>query len=55
MDNINLYEDSEGGSKNKKTSKADVVKRMVASYRRRKREEKIQKLVDNGDHWRGLE
>ena len=41
--------------KNASKSKADVVKRMVASYRRRKREEKIQKLVDNGDHWRGLE
>ncbi len=51
-----IQEDSEGGKKKKKpSSRADIVKRMVASHRKRKREEKIDKLQSRSDLWKGLE
>ena len=31
-----------------------VVKRMVDAYRKRKRKKKVEKLLDNDDHWPGL-
>ncbi len=52
----NIQEDSEGGKKKKKpSSRADIVKRMVAAHRKRKREEKIDKLQSRSDLWKGLE
>ena len=32
-----------------------LVDRMIASYKERKRQLKIQKLMKNKQHWRGLE
>jgi len=55
MKDSSLYEDGEGRARKKKPSKADIVKRMVASYRKRKREEKISKLQSDSSHWSGLE
>ena len=55
MEKANFFEDAgEGKGKKYKSSKADVVKRMLRSYRDRKRKEKIQKLLDRDDHWAGL-
>jgi hypothetical protein len=52
----NIQEDSEGENKKKKpSSRADIVKRMVAAHRKRKREEKIAKLQSRSDLWKGLE
>ena len=31
-----------------------LMKRMVDAYKKRKRKEKIAKLVDNDNHWKGL-
>ena len=51
-----IQENSEGGKgKKKPSSRADIVKRMVASHRKRKREEKIDKLQSRSDLWKGLE
>ena len=33
----------------------DTLKRMEKSYKRRKREQKIDKLSNNQDHWEGLQ
>ena len=50
-----LVEDSgEGKGKKKKTQGSDVIKRMVDSYRKRKRMKKLQKLADDPQHWKGL-
>ena len=35
--------------------RTDLVKRMVGSYRKRKRQEKIDKLRSRENHWKGLE
>jgi hypothetical protein len=32
----------------------NLIKRMSSAYQKRKREEKIDKLKSNSDHWRGL-
>ena len=51
-----IQEDSEGGNKKKKpSSRADIVKRMVAAHGKRKREDKINKLQNRSDLWKGLE
>ena len=34
--------------------KADLVQRMVSAYKSRKRRAKIEKLMKNDNHWRGL-
>ena len=50
-----LAEDSgEGKGKKKKNQGAAVIKRMVDSYRKRKRMKKLQKLADDPQHWKGL-
>ena len=51
-----LVEDSgEGkGKKKKKSQGSAVIKRMVDSYRKRKRMKKLQKLADDPQHWKGL-
>ena len=38
-----------------KRKKSDLIDRMLSAYRKRKRKEKIQKLLDREDHWRGLQ
>ena len=45
-----LYDESDDVRK-----RTDVVKRMVSSYRKRKRQEKIDKLRSRDNHWKGLE
>lgn len=44
-----LYDDTEG----KKTY--TTVKRMISAYKKRKRQEKINKLTNDGSLWKGLE
>jgi len=41
--------------KKSKTKKYDTIKRMLASYRKRKRKEKIEKLLGDDGLWKGLE
>ncbi len=51
----NIKEDNEGWrEKNKPSSKADIVRRMVRAYKKRKREAKIDKLKSRDDLWKGL-
>jgi len=50
----NIQEESEGKRK-KPSSRADIVKRMVAAHRKRKRAEKIDKLQSRSDLWKNLE
>ena len=38
----------------KRNKKKEIEKRMGTSYDKRKREKKVQKLLDNPDHWRRL-
>ena len=45
-----LYDESDDVRK-----RTDVVKRMVSSYRKRKRQEKIDKLRSRENHWKCLE
>jgi hypothetical protein len=35
-------------------TREDLIDRMVKSYRKRKREQKIDKLLNSDDHWKGL-
>ena len=49
------YEDSETNYiYNEQKSKDRLIKRMVDSYKKRKRKKKIEKLMDRDDHWSGL-
>lgn len=53
-----LNEGSKGSSSPRKRGRklaADVINRMVNAHRRRKRKEKVQKLLDNDNHWKGLQ
>lgn len=53
-----LNEGSKGSSASRKRGRklaADVINRMVNAHRRRKRKEKVQKLLDNESHWKGLQ
>ena len=53
-----LNEGSKGSSSSRKRGRklaADVINRMVNAHRRRKRKEKVQKLLDNDNHWKGLQ
>ena len=53
-----LNEGSKGSSSRRKRGRklaADVINRMVNAHRRRKRKEKVQKLLDNDNHWKGLQ
>jgi len=52
----NIQENVEEWKKKKKpSSRADIIKRMVNAYRKRKRKEKIDKLQNRSDLWKGLE
>jgi len=35
-------------------TREDLIDRMIKSYRKRKREQKIDKLLNSDDHWKGL-
>jgi len=50
-------EDTEGGKRKREKKKkgSDLIKRMVDSYRKRKRKEKISKLQGSDSHWPGLQ
>ena len=51
-----LEEDSgEGKGRKRVNRKSDLIDRMLSSYRKRKREKKLQKLLDRSDHWKALE
>ena len=55
MTQSTFNEDSgEGKGKKRKSSKADIIKRMLRSYKERNRKEKIAKLMSSNDHWKGL-
>ena len=50
-----LVEDSgEGKGKKKKSQGSDVIRRMVDSYRKRKRMKKLRKMIDDPKVWSGL-
>lgn len=51
MDNENSSLDE--GKRGSKTY--DIIKRMIKGHRKKKRAEKIEKLIDNDDHWKGLQ
>ena len=51
--NNRVNEDSESRVP-KKGGRSDTLRRMINAYKRRKREEKIEKLLNNKDHWKGL-
>jgi hypothetical protein len=52
----NLNEDvGDKGRKKVSTKRAQLIKRMMKAYKKTKRSEKIDKLMNNADHWKGLE
>ncbi len=55
---INNYSDNDNSSLNegkRRSRKLDIIKRMVKGYRKKKRAEKIEKLMNDEDHWKGLQ
>ena len=55
---INNCSDDDNSSLNKgkrRSRKLDIIKRMVRGYRKKKRAEKIEKLMNNDGHWKGLQ
>jgi len=38
----------------KKKARDRLIKRMVDAYKKSKRKKKIEKLLDNDNHWKGL-
>ena len=38
----------------RRKKKLDTIKRMVDAYNKRKRKEKVEKLMSNDNHWAGL-
>jgi inactivated superfamily I helicase len=47
-----LYDENDDA---KKKRQKDTISRMIKSYQKRKRKEKIDKLTNRDDHWKGLE
>ena len=41
-------------SESRRKKKLDTIKRMVDAYNKRKRKEKVEKLMINDNHWKGL-
>tara|TARA_B100000925_G_scaffold49834_1_gene32483 strand:- start:2384 stop:2524 length:141 start_codon:yes stop_codon:yes gene_type:complete len=41
-------------SESKRKKRLDTLKRMVDAYNKRKRKEKVEKLMSNDNHWKGL-
>jgi len=54
IDNLNEDKGDKGGKK-VSTKRAQLIKRMMKAYKKTKRSEKIDKLMNNADHWKGLE
>ena len=55
MTHSTFNEDSgEDKGKKKRPSKTDIIRRMLRSYKERKRKGKIAKLMSRDDHWTGL-
>lgn len=55
---INNYSDDGNSSLNegkRRRRKLDIIKRMARGYRKKKKVEKIEKLINNDDHWKGLQ
>ena len=55
---INNYSDNDNSSLNegkRRSRKLDIIKRMVRGYRKKKRAEKIEKLLGNDTYWKGLQ
>ena len=40
---------------NESKGKDQLIKRMVKAYRKNKRKEKIEKLANDENHWKGLQ
>ena len=41
-------------SESKRKKRLDTIKRMVDAYNKRKRKEKVEKLMGDDNHWKGL-
>ena len=55
---INNYSDDDNSSLNKgkrRSRELDIIKSMVRGYRKKERAEIIEKLMNNDDHWKGLQ
>jgi len=50
----NYSEDTEANKQKKPSRRSDVIKRMMSAYKKKKRKEKIEKLVGDDNHWSGL-
>ena len=55
---INNYSDNDNSLLNegkRRSRKLDIIKRMARGYRKKKRAGKIEKLMNNDGHWKGLQ
>ena len=41
-------------TESRRKKKLDTIKRMVDAYNKRRRKEKVEKLMSNDNHWKGL-
>jgi len=57
MDNDNPNDDDNSSINEgkRRTKKLDIIKRMVRGHRKKKRAEKIEKLLGSDTHWKGLQ
>ena len=57
MDYNNPYNDDNSSINEgkRRTKKVDIIKRMVRGRRKKKRAEKIEKLLGSDTHWKGLQ
>ena len=57
MDNDNPNDDDNSSinEEKRRKRKLDIIKRMIKGYRKKKRAEKIEKLLGNDTHWKGLQ
>jgi len=54
-DNPNDNDNSSINEGKRRTKKLDIIKRMVIGHRKKKRAEKIEKLLGSDTHWKGLQ
>ena len=57
MDYDNPYNDDNSSinEEKRRKRKLDIIKRMIKGYRKKKRAEKILKLLSTDTHWKGLQ
>ena len=57
MDYNNPYNDDNSSinEEKRRKRKLDIIKRMIKGYRKKKRAEKIEKLLGNDTHWKELQ